>query len=260
MEVLMFHRVLPKSLINEHDAYYLRGTLVSTDYLISVIEKYLILGFEFQTLNQALENISAKTIVLTFDDCYDDCYRFVYPILTKYSIKATFYPTIGYCLNRSVAPLDYYYHFINLNVCLNEKTDWITGMKKKEILKYTIAEQEIYVNDLYKNNLPKIGLHYMTGSNLIEVYNSGHEIGGHSLYHDIYTCLNMDEVKSDFQSMMSCFNELAISIETFAYTDGRYNNNIIELLVKEGIKGACTIKSLQISNNSKFEIQRHFCN
>jgi len=260
MKVLMFHRVLPQSLINEMDAYYLRGTLVSTEFLESEIEKYLQQGFVFKTVIDSLNNTSEKTIVLTFDDGYDDNYKYVFPILNKFRIRATFYPTIGYCISQTIAPLDYYYHYVNQNIIPLEKENWITGNQKQAFLKLKIADQYIFIDDLFKNKLPKVELKYMTGLNLQELQRAGNEIGGHSFSHEIYTRLNSDELKTDYNKMKEAFDIIAIKLETFAYTDGRYNNSIIDFLSNEGIRGACAIKKNEVLYNSSFEIEREFSN
>lgn len=256
----MFHRVLPKSLINDQDAYCLRGTLVSAEFLECEIDKYIKQGYVFKTLSEALDGSDEKTIVLTFDDGYEDNFKYAFPILNKYGIKATFYPTIGYCMDKSIAPLDYYYHFVNTNVIENEKSDWITGNKKSSFINLKIAEQERLIRDLFKNELPILDLRYMNSEEIKLLLAGGNEIGGHTLYHDIYTNLTLCEVNSDYSSMKKYFDRLSISPETFAYTDGRYNESIVNLLIKDGLKGACTIKANTNSVALYFEIEREFCN
>ncbi len=256
----MFHRVLPKSLINEQDAYYLRGTLVSTELLESEIEKNLKQGYVFKTLSMAIDTSTEKTSVLTFDDGYEDNFKYVFPILNKYKIKATFYPTIGYCINNTIAPLDYYYHFINKNVLENEKSDWITGNRKRDFINLKVKEQQTFIRDLYKTEIPEVALRYMNSEEIKILSEAGNEIGGHTLHHDIYTNLSSDEVHSDYYSMKKHFKGLSILPETFAYSDGRYNESIVNLLIKDGLKGACTIKANTENLAPNFEIEREFCN
>jgi peptidoglycan/xylan/chitin deacetylase (PgdA/CDA1 family) len=256
----MFHRVLPKSLINDQDAYYLRGTLVSTEFLEAEILKHINEGYEFKTLLKAVESTNLKTLVITFDDGYKDNFVYAYPILNKYNIKATFYPTIGYCIDGSLAPLDYYYHYVNKYVLKNEKSIWITGDQKRKFIELKIKDQTLFVKDLFKNELPILDLEYMNSAELKTLSNSGHEIGGHTVYHDIYTNLSEEEIKSDYLLMKNYFKDLSISPLTFAYSDGRYNKFIIKMLINDGIIAACTIKASQNKFSSNHEIERDFCN
>ena len=260
MKVLMFHRVLPKSLINDQDAYYLRGTLVSTEFFESEIKKYISEGYVFKTLSESIDEPSDKTIVLTFDDGYEDNFKYVFPLLNKYKIKGTFYPTIGYIIDNKVAPLDYYYFFVNKNVLENEKADWITGNKKRNFINLKIGEQEAFVGNLFKNELPVLDLRYMNSEELKFLLEAGKEIGGHTLYHDIYSNLTLEEINSDYNSMKKYFEGLSISPKTFAYSDGRYNESIVNLLIKDGLKGACTINANVNRIAPNFEIEREFCN
>lgn len=258
MRVLMFHRVLPKSLINDHDAYYLRGTLVSTEFLESVIEAYLRKKFVFKTLTKAIDASNENTIVLTFDDGYEDNFKFVFPILNKYKINATFYPTIGYCIGNSIAPLDFYYYFVNKYVFEKEKADWITGKVKSDFINLKIEDQQEYIKDLFKRELPIVDLRYMNSEELKILSKAGNEIGGHTLYHDLYTNLVRNEFHYDYYSMKKHFSALSIFAETFAYSDGRYNESIYKLLANDGLKGACTIKANIDSVNPNFKIEREF--
>ncbi len=259
----MFHRILPQQMISENDAYYQRGTLISCELLEKVILFFQRSNYEFITLNQ-LEKEDKNKVVLTFDDGYEDNYSYVIPLLEKYGINATFYPTLGYCLNQDVAPLDYYYHHVNNHIKDNRKQDWITGSIKKSFISLNHEQQKKFIHKIYKNkNLPSvkdIGLRYMDMEQICSLQEAGHEIGGHSMYHDIYTYISTEKVRQDLTEMMFHFNQYGIHISSFAYTDGQYSNDIIHELLQMNIKKACTIHSLGINPEYPMEIERSFIN
>lgn len=256
-EILMFHRVLPKKEININDAYFIRGTLISQERLESVIIKYLKEGFTFKTICDLEKNTNSKQVALTFDDGYLDNYLYVKPILEKYNINATFYPIIGYCIEQTIAPLDYYYHYVNENIEAFDKENWITGKQKKEFLNCPIKKQQAFIDRLFLNK-PQTDVSYMSSIQLQELQELGHEIGGHSYYHDIYTKLTKGEVLADIQKTKKALFQIGLNINSYAYTDGQYNPDVIEVLKKENIDYSCAIKSNELEKDNNYELERQF--
>jgi len=257
-DILMFHRVLPKTEINDNDAYYLRGTLISQERFEQVIRKYLQLGFLFKTISNLDNNSKTNQVALTFDDGYIDNYLYVKPILEKHNVKATFYPIIGYCKEQTIAPLDYYYSYINDYIDLEEKEDWILGGQKKAFLALSINQQKEFINELFQNIPLASKIAYMTTKQLQELQKMGHEIGGHSYYHDIYTKLDKTEIKNDILKTKKALFEIGVGVNSYAYTDGQYNSATIEILKKEQINYACAIRSKGIAKNTNYELERKF--
>lgn len=256
-EILMFHRVLPKKKININDAYFIRGTLVSQERLENVIIKYLKEGYTFKTICNLEKDLDLKQVALTFDDGYLDNYLYAKPILEKYKINATFYPIIGYCIEQTIAPLDYYYHYVNENIEERTKEDWVLGKQKKEFLNFSIKAQQAFIDKLFLNK-PKTDVSYMSCAHLQALHRLGHEIGGHSYYHDIYTKLTETEVLADIQKTKKALSQIGVNIKSYAYTDGQYNSNVIEVLKKENIDYSCAIKSKQLEKDDNYELERQF--
>ena len=257
-DILMFHRVLPKSKIDINDAYFIRGTLISQERLEEVILEYLKKGYSFKTISNLENNSIINQVALTFDDGYTDNYLYVNPILEKYNIKVTFYPVIGYCEEREIAPLDYYYQYVNENIEKEQKEDWIMGKQKKAFISLSIDLQKEFLKPILKSKSSENQVSYMTIKKLQELNGLGHEIGGHSMYHDIYTQLNKNEILQDIQQTKQFLSEIGIDIKSYAYTDGQYNSTIIDLLKTENIKYACAIKSKKLNENENFELERKF--
>ncbi|MBE7688826.1 polysaccharide deacetylase family protein [Tenacibaculum finnmarkense genomovar ulcerans] len=258
IETLMFHRVLPKSKIDFNDAYFIRGTLISQERLEKVILEYLKNDYSFKTISNLDNDSSINQVALTFDDGYTDNYLFVKPILEKYNIKATFYPIIGYCKERKIAPLDYYYHYVNENIAKDKKGDWIIGKQKKTFLNYSITQQKEFIKTLSNHTNSKNRVSYMSIQQLQDLDSLNHEIGGHSVYHDIYTKLSENEIIEDIRETKQMLSNIGIEIESYAYTDGQYNSTIIEILKNENIKYACAIKSNKLTDYGSFELERKF--
>ncbi len=258
IDILMFHRVLPKSKIEVNDAYFIRGTLISQERLEKVILKYLKNNYSFKTISNLENSSSINQVALTFDDGYTDNYLYVKPILEKHKIKATFYPVIGYCKEQEIAPLDYYYQYVNENIEKDKKENWIIGKQKKDFITLSINQQKEFLKTLFETKHSKNEVSYMSVKELKELDNLGHEIGGHSMYHDIYTKLNKNEILQDIQQTKQLLSEIGVNISSYAYTDGQYNSTIIDLLKSENIKYACAIKSKKLTENLNLELERKF--
>jgi peptidoglycan/xylan/chitin deacetylase (PgdA/CDA1 family) len=254
----MFHRVLPKGQIKSNNAYFIRGTMISQERLENVIKSYLNNSFAFKTLNELKLDNTQREVVLTFDDGYLDNYLYALPILNKYNIKATFYPIIGNNVEQVLSPLDYYYHYVDINIPANEKESWITGKIKSTFRNLEVKKQKQYISELFNHHLPNIDIKYMSILQLLELHKMGHEIGGHSYYHDIYTNLSNQDIHQDIKNTITAFKNINIDIKTYAYTDGQYNIDTINYLLDYNIDKACAIKSINIYNNPNFELERKF--
>lgn len=256
IEILMFHRVLPKKEIEVDDAYFIRGILISTQRLEAVIQSYLRNGFIFKTIADIDYNSKQNQLALTFDDGHIDHFLHALPILEKYSVKATFYPVITYCKEQRIAPLDSYYHYVNTCIPLDKKNSWITGKQKQEFLALRVAEQEIFIENLIQKSENKVS--YMTIEQLKTIKNLQHQIGGHSMYHDIYTQMSQGEIFDDVKNTKDEFAKIGIDINSYAYPNGDYNLDSILALEQNGIQTACVIKSQNLTKNINYELERRF--
>lgn len=252
----MFHRLMPTHQIKKDDPYALRGTLISTNRFEDVISKYLDNGFSFVTISELVSGSFRNCVALTFDDGYLDNFLYALPTLEKYRLKATFYPIIGYCLSQKLAPLDYYYDYIKNNIAPINKAEWVMGKFKQEFLKLSIKDQYKFTLSLKIERQPDVK--YMTSTQLIALGSKGHEVGAHSLYHNIYTNLSEDDVATDIANTLKSFQSIGLNPKSFAYPDGQYNEQVIKQIEKGGFKSACTIKSENITKDSHFELERKF--
>ncbi|MDA7762097.1 polysaccharide deacetylase family protein [bacterium] len=256
-EILMFHRILPAHFIDKNDPYFLKGTLISTNRFESVLMDYLNKGYSFRTISKLSKSNREKIVSLTFDDGYADNFQYALPILEKYSLKATFYPIIRYCLSQDVAPLDHYYQHVKSNINPVNYNEWVEGRIKQEFLALSVSNQRKYIINL-KGIKSKPDVQYMTHNQLKALYEIGHEIGAHSYQHDIYTLLTDDEIQDDITSTIRGFKSIELSPTSFAYPDGRYNERIITRIKNSGFYNACTVKSQYYNKDAQFELERKF--
>lgn len=265
-DVLMFHRVLPKNKYGIRNAYTERGTLISLPFFESIIDKIMNLGREVVTMLeyhelQERQEVTPNHIVLTFDDGYEDNYNYVLPILEKYQVKATFYPTLKYCFEGITSPLDDYYSIGDqLKLSKDARQNWIVGEQKKYFLSLGCEEQQKYnviLADKYQKS-PLNKIKYMSQTQLQELVQLGHEIGGHSYHHPILSKMSDKELQRELEQTRNCLDLLGVPKKrTFAYPDGAYNDKVISY-IRNGYCCACTVEDKMRNGYQAFNINRCF--
>lgn len=266
-KVLMFHRVLPKSKFGGINAYKDRGTLISESFFESIIKKIITSKKRVLTLLdyhilQEKNEINSNDLVLTFDDGYKDNFEYVLPILEKYHLKATFYPTLKYCFEGNSSPLDAYYSIGDqLSLDLEQRQDWITGEQKKHFLSLNYAGQKEFNHFLSKKHrkTPTNKALYMSVEQLKQLLSLGHEIGAHSYHHPILTQMSPEDLMEELARTANCLDLLGLPRDrTFAYPDGVYSEPIISKLKQEGYLSACTVEAKPVHSYQPFKIPRLF--
>jgi peptidoglycan/xylan/chitin deacetylase (PgdA/CDA1 family) len=265
-KILMFHRVLPIAQFGRTNAYKDRGTLISLSFFESIIKKIVkskkrvVTMVEYHKLQQAKKATSAH-VVLTFDDGYKDNYDYIIPILEKYNLKGTFYPTLKYCFEECSSPLDDYYSIGDqLKLNSEQRQNWVLGKQKKQFLSLSYLDQSKFNIALAKKNKtqPLKNRLYMSKTHLKKVLSLGHEIGAHSYHHPLLPLMDEKELRFELELTSNCLNQLDVPRErTFAYPDGAYNNKVISFIDKDFLC-ACTVEHETSKEYSPFEIPRYF--
>ncbi|OCC14656.1 Polysaccharide deacetylase [Dissulfuribacter thermophilus] len=89
---LLFHRI-----VNDKNSELIDVTKESFErYLTTIIDKSLPLETIYNLCKKSKNTYSAKFVSLTFDDGWASDYKIVFSILSKYSVKATFFITTGW--------------------------------------------------------------------------------------------------------------------------------------------------------------------
>ena len=150
-------------------------------------------------------------VCLTFDDAYFDFFKFAYPLLLKYKIKATLAIPVKYILDETDINDD-----IRLNTSYKEAHEDIIYKKKAPFCTY----KELLI--MKKSNFLNFASHSYSHQNLL---NS-----------------NIDLKKEIIESKQTLIDKLGSDISTFVYPLGKFNENINNL-VKSHYKYAFRIGS-----------------
>lgn len=137
-------------------------------------------------------------ICLTFDDAYYDFYHYVFPLLTKYNLKALLAVPSAYIL---------------------EKTDLSPEVR------LSLKHHEIYEGDNYKTFAP-----FCTYAELREMVQSSHVIiASHSMNHVNLSEEGIDLEREIFGSKVALEERLGFRVNSFVLPYGKYNEAAVAL-------------------------------
>jgi peptidoglycan/xylan/chitin deacetylase (PgdA/CDA1 family) len=245
-KVLMFHRVLPYKLITQPNAYSTFGTLITQEYLETVLSCLTDNGFQFVTVSEIKQHSDTdKLVALTFDDGYSDNFEFALPSLQKFKATATFFPVVNPCKYNTNLPLDIYYQCVDeMNLPENERAEYITGTTKK-IFYWAEPEKQLEMLNSMFNKLPQISrVNYMSSEHLKQLSDSGFEIGSHGMIHSLLIADYMNEEKAlnELQKSKQWLEAVTGKpVTAYCFPAGRYNANMIELAKQVGYTSTCLV-------------------
>ena len=87
--VFMYHHIKPDN--ENKDAFTIVPEIFEKQIKYLISKKYTFIGLEDLTAGKKIK----KPVMITFDDGYIDNYKYVFPILKKYNIKAVIFLIIG---------------------------------------------------------------------------------------------------------------------------------------------------------------------
>jgi peptidoglycan/xylan/chitin deacetylase (PgdA/CDA1 family) len=277
--IVGYHRV-----VEDYDVELARsmpGSLISTATLLRHLREAARAGFEFGSLDQALEVLEGRRVptkdlfVVTFDDGYRDTYRHAFPMLKALGIPAIFYLPAAMVGTRQRFDHDRLFHvmrmarerryqprlgslpetarpllepFLKQNRPLTPVLDNLIGTLPSDELKKLI---DCLANELGESADPEWG-DLMNWDEARRMASAGFEFGAHTLDHVVLT----------FESRARCERELAGSkqilerelgarIDHFAYCNGWYSEALIEMLARHAFRSGLTTEDLpnQIGGN-----------
>ena len=217
------------------------------------------------------KNIPSKAVCITFDDGYKDNYTFAYPILQKYNAPATIFLTTGYiessetfwnyklCFavwNTSRTQLEIegfgYYDLRSCRDRLKAMNRIISGlMKLPEREKNRSIEKLLQVlcvdiPDRFGKELT------LSWDEVLEMSKNGISFGAHTVTHPILTRLPIEDAREEItRSKKEIEERLGVPCNLFAYPNGEFNTEIIELLKENVFKGAVTAIPRMIRRGDK---------
>ncbi len=242
----MFHRVLPKRLIIQPNAYSTFGTLISQEYFEEILLYLTEKNYKFLTVSELKDNIDTRNIIaLTFDDGYSDNYEYALPVMQKYNITATFFPVVEPCKMNTVLPLDIYYHCIDsMNLSNIERDDYIKGDIKKKFYWSKPEEQKDILKNLFTNIPHKNVVEFMNATQLKQLSAQGFEIGSHGMTHSLLTAEYMTEQKAieELRGSKEWLESITgKKVSSYCFPAGRYNAKMIELARQAGYTSTCLV-------------------
>jgi peptidoglycan/xylan/chitin deacetylase (PgdA/CDA1 family) len=265
-EILMFHRVLPQEQIVAPDAYWDRGTLITTaklDQVLADLDKAGLVVVPLAELVDSLEHgrDSRRLVALTFDDGYSDNHDHALSILQAHGCLACFFPVIGPVCNGEMLPLDRYYDVLDRSVLSEaDRQMHLFGTVKEDFITADLARQSAMLLSL--ETAAQIAstarVAYMSKDQLRTLQSEGHGIGVHTRWHRLLPYMTDDEVKAELEHGLQWVREEFGTAHPFlAYPDGRSSPPIRDLAKELGYRGGLGVGCHRDAFDP-FDLPRHF--
>lgn len=251
--------------------------------------KYLCSEFNIVSLNDIF-NIYRKsqsqakpTLAITFDDGYENNFRYAFPILQKYNVPATIFTVTKQLENPDFI---LWYDFVDIvknHISLSYFRDRIKSIdmgsskldidvdswgKLKQFLKtLSQADKEVILNrkeiDLQKI-LSKVPVEYyklLSGEQMKVMLNSGLiEIGSHTHSHPNLDVISKEEVRRELTLSKSLLEKnLSVEINSIAFPDGAYNDEIKTNALNTGYKNLLAVDYKLEADFTNKNILPRFC-
>ncbi|WNG27529.1 polysaccharide deacetylase family protein [Cystobacter fuscus] len=252
------------------------GLLISQETFRRHLEGLSAAGYKFATLGEALDVMSgARTAhedlcVVTFDDGYRDVYRYAYPVLKEMGVPAiTYLPAdlIGtnhrfnhdrlFHLVHSVQARGYQPLFdvlpepaagLMVEVMSGRKRlsaalDDFIGVHSTATLMDTIRALEERLGP-DAPLIPEQG-DLMDWDEVRTMSRDGFEFGAHTLGHVVLTHEPLDVVEREVRESKAVIErELGKPVRDFAYCNGWYSDDVIDVLMRNGFRSAVTTEDM----------------
>jgi len=270
--VPMYHRIIEEISDDPYDL----GMCVTKDVFDEQL-KYFSDNFtsislsEYNLTRHQIENNNKNYVTLTFDDGYADNLEVAYPIIKKYNLHCA----IFICTKIFNDASNYWWDsIINAFKASKIKSLNLTDLNVKCLNKnYTDIRELLYAlwsNNLYKDKLlldeivlrllngekePLVG--HLTEEQIIKLYNSGIDIGAHTVNHPDLTSLSLKEAKYEIEKSKSIMKDiLGAEIKGFAYPAGFRNEEVVKLVDDLNFEYAVATDAGVNCLYNKFEIER----
>ena len=222
--VLLYHRVNQDKLIQD---YYLKGIFTTTE--------------NFKKQMQWLSNSNRRNkVIITFDDGYEDNYKYAFPILKEYNLRAIFFVTINFIEKQQNMWID-----ILNNYAVSKKLTMGEFKKiSKKIKRLPIKKRNEFLQTIkIKNNLENDKS--MDWNQLKEMEENGHIIANHTLNHPNLSQESKRTILKEIRDTKKIIEKkLGKKDIYFAYPDGDIGDKkeTLNILEEIGYKYAFTTK------------------
>ena len=260
LTIITFHRVLPEKLRGE---YPFPGLTVPVGLFSEMIE-FFAEHYRCMNVSEAWRELEKQSngkplLAITFDDGRKDNFQYAVPVLKEFSVPATFYVpakfvgkselmwhdevaySIKFILDSSLDGLGTFQDMIDESIQEKEPSEVIRIIVN--VLKHLpIAER----NRLLKAMMAKCGSINipswecaMDWNDLKTLQHSGHEIGAHSMTHEILRESQGVDLQYEIgESKKVLESELGTTVRTFSYPSGIYDDRTLQIVRDEKFETA----------------------
>jgi peptidoglycan/xylan/chitin deacetylase (PgdA/CDA1 family) len=264
LNIVTFHRVLPEEQLRE---YPLPNLAVSVDEFRWFIA-YFKAGFTTGTLTELQgrwstgERPDKPFLAITFDDGQLDNFLYARPILEQAGMRGTFYipvraiqenqtlwhDRLAYAFRRMlvIRRHDALQSLSDMSVpdTVNDKGKVAGLVESAKSL--SPSEREILINrieDAVGGSCRPAWDGMMSWSQLRELASSGHEVGSHSMSHQLLDQLEDDTLEYEvFASRRTLEGELDSPITTFCYPNGNAGKRVVAAVREAGYVSAVSTR------------------
>lgn len=252
------------------------GLLISQETFRRHLEEAYAAGFEFATIGEAVDVTAGRKVakkdlfVITFDDGYRDVYRHAFPILKQMGIPAIQYLPTDFVGTDKRFNHDRLFHLIrmaqlrrfrpmyetlpapaavllepifNSRQAASAALDDFIGVYPSRVLTEVIdaLEQQLGGD---QELIPEQG-DVMGWDEVREMGAAGFDFGAHTLGHTVLTLEDPRHAEREIvESKRRIEQELGRPVVDFAYCNGWYSDEVVEILVRNGFRSAVTTEDL----------------
>lgn len=252
------------------------GLLISRETFRRHLEALASADYELVSLGDALEVMAGRRMVrkdqcvVTFDDGYRDVYRFAYPVLVKMGVPAIIYLPAELIGTERRFNHDRLFHLVRLALARRHQPmfdvlpaptaelldtvlsgrqrpsaalDGFIGKHSTATLVETIEELEARLGpgpDL----LPEQG-ELMGWDEVRRMVKDGFDFGAHTLSHVVLTHEPLHVVEREVRESRALIErEAGVTVRDFAYCNGWYSDEVIQVLKRNGFRSAVTTEDM----------------
>lgn len=264
LTVLCYHRILPAG---RKDASLLPDLAVTPEgfdaQCAALKRRYDVLPLS-EAADLLFEGRAGRMplAAITFDDGYRDNIRFAAPVLRARGLRATFFAIAGLSgaeeapwydrLGRAAASLlkagllERGMAGLGIDVPLG--TGWSPERVVQAAKRLPPSERSGVIarlESLAGGDRCDPGTDFiMSFEELLSLRREGHEIGAHSMTHEILTTLDIDTASREIAGSKALLEAgTGLEVRSFCYPNGDYDDRILEAVRRAGYSYACTTRS-----------------
>jgi len=267
LTILCYHRILPAS---EKARYFCPDLVVTPESFAShcatVAKHYRVLPMT-EAVGQLRAGGSEKPLLaMTFDDGYVDNLEHAAPILEQHGIRGTFYPVAGLLgtdlppwydvAARCVQELQARGEGCGLHGRPVPAEDSVDAIALVEAAKDLAPEARHALVDYLQERLGQAPTfqpqdRIMSAAELRTLVGNGHEVGSHSVSHEILPLLEVEDLATEVHDSRAMLREaLGREVHSFCYPNGDFDDRTLQAVAKAGYDHAVTTRD---GNNSPSE-------